>query len=137
MCQFYSSIGTDFAPRSSAIDSLETSRRKGEILAFFYCDFRSERSTSSAEVLRSILFQLLHELRGGTVNFGSLIEDLVHAKKRGGSTRNNAKELAGFACRLATLSSEKPLVIIDALDECRDISALLQALMVIKGHVRL
>ncbi|KAF8440036.1 hypothetical protein L210DRAFT_808616, partial [Boletus edulis BED1] len=44
---------------SSVISSLETSLRKGEILAFFYCDFRSERSTSSAEALRSILSQLL------------------------------------------------------------------------------
>ncbi|KAF8125621.1 hypothetical protein EV363DRAFT_1299128 [Boletus edulis] len=122
---------------SSVISSLETSLRKGEILAFFYCDFRSERSTSSAEALRSILSQLLCELHDRTVIFGSLLDDLVKAKKRGGFTRNNTKELAVFASRVAMLSNEKPLVIVDALDECNDVTSLLQALMQIKDHIRL
>ncbi|KAF8427979.1 hypothetical protein L210DRAFT_805898, partial [Boletus edulis BED1] len=44
---------------SSVIDSFKRARGEGEIFIFFYCDFRNERSTSSAEVLRSILSQLL------------------------------------------------------------------------------
>lgn len=38
---------------------------------------------------------------------------------------------------MAALPREKPLVIIDALDECKDVRPLLRALMVIKTHVRL
>ncbi|KAG6377683.1 ankyrin repeat-containing domain protein [Boletus reticuloceps] len=122
---------------SSVINSLETSLCKGEILAFFYCDFRNERSTSPAEALCSILSQLLRRLHGSTVNPVALLEALVKAKERGGSVRNNARALAGFVCRVAALSNEKPLVIIDALDECNDVTSLLQALMAIRDHVRL
>ena len=88
-------------------------------------------------MLRSILSQLLLGLCGSAIDPGSLFEDLMKAKERGGATRNDAKELAGFVSRLATLSSAKPLVIIDALDECKDVRTLLQALTVIKGYVRL
>ncbi|KAF8125623.1 ankyrin repeat-containing domain protein [Boletus edulis] len=122
---------------SSVIDSVGTSLRKGESHAFFYCDFRSQRSTSSVEVLRSILCQLLRGSCDSIVNPGTLLDELVKAKQRGGSTRNNSKALAVFASRVAALSSEKPLVVIDALDECKDVKVLLQALMVIKSHVRL
>ena len=69
------------ARRSSVIHSLETSSRKGEILAYFYCDFRSERSTSSAEALRSILFQLLRELHANAIDPANILKDLVKAKE--------------------------------------------------------
>ena len=107
------------------------------MFAFFYCDFRNQRSTSAGEVLRSVLFQLLSKLRDSTVDLGGLLDDLIKAKERSGSTRNNAIALAGFASRVAMLSREKPLVVIDALDECKDVGLLLQALMVIKNDVRL
>ena len=87
--------------------------------------------------MHSILFQLLRELRANAIDPANILEDLVKAKERGGAAQNNAKDLAGFASRLAALLSEKPLVIIDALDECRDVAMLLRALMVIKSHVRL
>ena len=87
--------------------------------------------------MRSIFSQLLHRLREGAVDPGALIDDLVDAKKRGGATRNNTKELAGFVSRTAKLFMEKPLVVVDALDECKDVETLLQGLNVIKGHVQL
>ncbi|KAF8126505.1 hypothetical protein EV363DRAFT_1268265 [Boletus edulis] len=122
---------------SSVVDSLEGIRRVGGTLAYFYCDFRNERSTSASEALRSILSQLLHQIRGTTINPGSLIDDLVDAKKRGGATRNNIKQLAEFACRTAKLFMKRPLVVVDALDECKDIEILLKGLNVLKGHVQL
>ena len=128
-------IVTDPACRSSVIHSLETA--EGETFLFFYCDFRNEQSTSSAEVLSSILSQLLRKLGGSTPNLASILQDLVKAKERGGSTRKNAKELAGFVCRVAALSSAKPFVVIDALDECKDVGILIQALVAFKDHVRL
>lgn len=87
--------------------------------------------------MRSIISQLLRQLRGRSVDLGNLFDDLVKAKEWGGGTLNNAKALAGFASRAARLSSQKPLVVVDALDECKDVRRLIQALMVIRGHVQL
>ncbi|KAF8556919.1 ankyrin [Imleria badia] len=122
---------------SSVINSLEKVQREGGILAFFYCDFRNERSTSASEAFRSILSQLLHQFRESAVDPGSLIDDLVDAKKRGGATRNNTKELAGFASRTAKLFVDKPLVVVDALDECKDVETLLEGLNALMGYAQL
>ncbi|KIJ69635.1 hypothetical protein HYDPIDRAFT_67948, partial [Hydnomerulius pinastri MD-312] len=46
---------------SAVIEDLRESRDIGEALAFFYCDFRNERSMNAAEVLRSLLAQLLRD----------------------------------------------------------------------------
>ena len=70
--------------------------------------------------MRSILSQLLRQLRGRSVDLGNVLDDLTKAKEWGGGTLSNAKELAGFASRAASLSSQKPLVVVDALDECKD-----------------
>ncbi|KAF9218089.1 hypothetical protein BS17DRAFT_368068 [Gyrodon lividus] len=40
---------------SSVIEELKRSRCVGEVLAFFYCDFRHERTTGAHEVMRSLL----------------------------------------------------------------------------------
>ncbi|KAF8135794.1 hypothetical protein EV363DRAFT_1551923, partial [Boletus edulis] len=122
---------------SFVIDSFKKARREGDISAFFYCDFRNERSTSSAEVLRSILSQLLRQLRGHPVDLGIVLGALAEAKEWGGSTLSNAKELADFVSRAARLLTKKPLVIVDALDECKDVQKLIQALKTIRDHVRL
>lgn len=87
--------------------------------------------------MRSILSQLLHQLHKSAVDPGSLISDLVNAKKRGGATRNNIKELADFVSRTAKLFVKKPLVVVDALDECKDVGTLLEGLNVLKGYAQL
>jgi predicted RecB family endonuclease len=87
--------------------------------------------------MRSILSQLLRQLRGRSVDIGNVLDGLIKAKEWGGGTLSNAKELAGFASHAARLSSQKPLVVVDALDECKDVRKLIQALMVMRGHVRL
>ena len=46
---------------ASVIDNLKYSLQDREVLAYFYCDFRNERSTGGAEVLRSLLSQLLQQ----------------------------------------------------------------------------
>ena len=125
------------ARRSCVIDSLEKIRREGGILAFFYCDFRNARSTSASEALCSILSQLLRQLRENGVDPGSLIDDLVDAKKRGGAMRNNTKGLAEIASRTARLFMKKPLVVVDALDECKGLETLLEGLNILRGYVQL
>ncbi|KAF8134005.1 hypothetical protein EV363DRAFT_1214744, partial [Boletus edulis] len=122
---------------SSVIDSFKRARGEGEIFTFFYCDFGNERSTSSAEVMRSILSQLLRHLRGHSANLEDVLGDLIKAKEWGGGTLSSAKELAGFASRAASLLSQRPLVVVDALDECKDVRKLIQALMMVKDYVRL
>ena len=87
--------------------------------------------------MRSILSQLLRQLRGHSADLGNVLDGLIKAKEWGGGTLRNAKELAEFASHAARLSSQKPLVVVDALDECKDVRKLIQALMVIRGHVRL
>ena len=87
--------------------------------------------------MRSILSQLLRQVRGSGVDLRSYIDDLMKAKERGGATLKDAKQLAGFTCHVAGLLVQKPVVIVDALDECMDVRGLVQALMVIKGFVRL
>ena len=136
---YVSNISAVLTPlyRSSVIHSLEESRRDGEFLAFFYCDFRNERSTRAAEAMRSILSQLLRQGCGSGVDHGGWLDDLMTAKQRGGGTRKNAKQLAGFVSHVASLVVRKPLVIVDALDECKDVPELLQALLVMQGCVRL
>ena len=80
---------------------------------------------------------MLCQLRDHAIDPGSLFDDLVDAKKRGGATRNNTKELAGFASRTARLFMKKPLVVVDALDECKDIETLLEGLNTLKEYVQL
>jgi len=87
--------------------------------------------------MRSILSQLLRQLHGRSVNLGHVFDELIKAKEWGGGTLNNAKELAGFASRATKLLIQKPVVVVDALDECKDVQKLIQALMVIRGYVRL
>ncbi|KAF8135797.1 hypothetical protein EV363DRAFT_1294575 [Boletus edulis] len=120
---------------SFVIDSFKKARREGDTFAFFYCDFRNERSTSSAEVLRSILSQLLRQLRGHSVDLKIVLDALTEAKEWGGGTLSNPKELADVVSRAARLLTKKSLVIVDALDECKDVQKLIQALIAIRDHV--
>lgn len=111
------------------IDGLENSLEDGEVLAFFYCDFRSERSTDAAEVMRSILSQLLHKLQGGTMDPRNILGDLIKERRRGGSILKNAKRLARLVSNAAKQFTRLPLIVIDALDECKDIQNLVDALV--------
>ncbi|KAF8550275.1 hypothetical protein OG21DRAFT_1499908 [Imleria badia] len=121
---------------SFVIDSLQASQRKGEILVFFYCVFRNKRSTNASEALRSILSQMLRQLHGGAVD-PKLIDDLVKAKENGVAALNNAKVLARFISTIARLFPHKPLIVVDALDECKDVKALLDGLVSLKEDARL
>ena len=128
------SLYADLAYRSSVIDSLERSLDKNEVVAYFYCDFRNEKSTGAADVIRSILSQVLRQLSGYVVD---LVEDLIKAKERGGATRNNTRQLAEFALRASKLTTQRPLIVVDALDECKDIEILLSGLITLQRHARL
>ena len=120
------------------IDGLESSLRDGEVLVFFYCDFRNERSTSASEVMRSLLSQLLRQLDRNMVDPGDLINGLTEEKNEGASTMDNVPRLARHISHVAKQFTQPPFVVIDALDECEDVEVLLDAVTELnKGGARL
>ena len=124
--------------RAFVVNSLKDTRHSGGALGFFYCDFRNDRSTSAAEVMRSLLSQLLRHVRDENIDPGELVDDLVREKNGDTPILKNVKHLATFLSRTAKQSRRQPLVVVDALDECKDIEKLLDGLLIlIKGNMRL
>ena len=120
------------------IDSLKGSLEDGEVLAYFYCDFRNERSTSAPEVMRSLLSQLLRRFHRHAVYPGDLIDELIEKRDGGASTMSNVILLARYISRVAKQFNLQPLLVVDALDECIDVEDLLGALAELrKGGIRL
>ena len=115
------------------IESLKDSLQDGEVLGYFYCDFRDERSTSAAEVMRSLLSQLLQHLRRQMVDPGDSIDELAEEKDEGAATTSNAILLARHVSRAAKQFPQQPFLVIDALDECKDVDILLKSLVDLRG----
>lgn len=125
----------ELACSASVIEHLEDTLQDGEALIFFYCDFRNERSTNTAEVMRSLLSQLLQQLHDHAVESTGLIDDL---EKEGTLIINDIVLLARYISRAAGHFSHRLLCAIDALDECNDLEELLDALKQLKdGGIRL
>lgn len=106
---------------------------------FFYCDFRNGRSTSPAEVMRSVLSQLFCHLRDHGVDPGDLLNKILEQKSKGALSLNDLDVLCDLVSRVADCFSRyEPIIVIDALDECADIEPLLRALVTLnRGDVRL
>ena len=135
---FLSPSDIDTGYSASVIDGLKSSLQDGEVLAFFYCDFRNERSTSAAEVMRSLLSQLLQQFHRHAVHPGYLIDELIEERDGGASTISNAVLLARYISRAAKQFNRQPLLVIDALDECTEVQGLLNALTELwKGGIQL
>lgn len=98
--------------------------------AFFYCDFRTERSTNATEVIRSLLYQLLDQYRRGTVKLGALrvVDELEEERRKGNATLRDITRLSSLVSRVAEQFNQQPFLVIDALDECKDIDDLFGAL---------
>ena len=130
--------GIDPGYSASVIDYIKNSLLDGEVLAYFYCDFRNERSTNAAEVMRSLLSQLLQKFSLHAVDPVDLIESLIAERDGGTATINNAVLLARYVSRAAKQLNQQPLLVVDALDECTDVEGLLDALEELqKDSVRL
>jgi hypothetical protein len=86
------------------------------------------------EVLRSLIVQLL---RNAKTDWLPLFSDLVEREQQGGGPPADPDILADLMQRAARLH-DQPTVIIDALDECDDLSELLGALVKANdgGHCR-
>lgn len=86
------------------------------------------------EVFRSLLVQLL---RGAKINWLPLFSDLVERKNRGADPPADLDILTDLLMRAAGLH-KRPIIVIDALDECNDLSNLLEVLTRLdNGHLQL
>ncbi|KAF9230831.1 hypothetical protein BU15DRAFT_83131 [Melanogaster broomeanus] len=116
---------------STIIDNLSSGPAKNETLAYFYCDFRTPRSTSTMEILRSLTVQFL---RNSRINWLSCkpFSGLVTRKEQGAGPPVNICTLSDLL-RGASRLHQRPMIVIDALDECDDLSKLLPALVTLHG----
>ncbi|KAF8434054.1 hypothetical protein L210DRAFT_1023183, partial [Boletus edulis BED1] len=118
---------------ASVIDRLEKTLTD-EPPVYFYCDFGKERSMDATEVIRSLLYQLVDQYRRGKVKQGALqvVDELVEERRKGDTTLKDITFLSSLVSRVAAQFNRPPLVVIDALDECKDVDRLLCALLGLK-----
>ncbi|KAF9233303.1 hypothetical protein BU15DRAFT_66698 [Melanogaster broomeanus] len=101
---------------SAVIDSLSTTETDGGVLAYFYCDFRMERSTHAFEVIRSLVTQLLVK---SNKDWLPLFNDLVKRKSKREPPPVDLEILYPLLLKALQLHN-RPVLVIDALDECND-----------------
>ncbi|KAH7890100.1 hypothetical protein F5I97DRAFT_1965195 [Phlebopus sp. FC_14] len=119
---------------SAVIDEIERGLSAGETLAYFYFDFGLPRTTSAMEALRSLLVQFLHS---ETMNWLPVFDDFVARKDRGAAPPTDVHMLVDLLKRALKLH-KRPIIVIDALDECQDREKLLMALKELNdGHAQL
>ena len=84
---------------------------------------------SSTEVMRSVLTQLLRHIRDQNIDPGDLLSKILEQKSEGTLLLNDLDKLRDLVSRAARRFHPEPIVVIDALDECADMEALLDALV--------
>lgn len=107
----------------------------GERPVYFYCDFRQERTTDGATVLRSLLVQLLRQAHN---EWNSEFTVLFRRKLDGAGPPTDTDVLCDLICRSLKFIRQ-PVAIIDALDECKLVGTFLKRLLfaVNEGVMRL
>ena len=118
---------------ASTIEHIKNTLEEGEVVIFFYCDFRNERSRSSTELMRSLLSQLSCYIGDGGVDPGDLPNKILEEKSEGTLSLNDLDKLCNLVSRLASFFRYEPIIVIDALDECADIEGILRALVTLNG----
>ena len=88
--------------------------------------------------MRSLLSQFIRHIRDENIDPEELVDDLVREKNGDTPILQNVKHLATFMSQTAKRFSHQPLVVVDALDECKDVEKLLDGLLILtKGGMRL
>ncbi|KAH0839350.1 hypothetical protein J3R83DRAFT_32 [Lanmaoa asiatica] len=122
---------------SSVVNDLNNTKGSGEFLAFFYCDFRTKRSTSAVGVMRSLLAQLAAHLCAVMMDPEYLLDELLKGADSRVDSFYNVKGLSYYLSEVARLCPRKPFVVVDALDECGEVESLLDGLIMINGDTRM
>ncbi|KAG9316017.1 ankyrin repeat-containing domain protein [Chiua virens] len=115
--------------RAWTIEHLKSKLRDGEILVFFYGDFRNKRSTSSTEAMRSILSQLLHQILDRGRDPEDLPNAIIERKCQGTLMLNDLDHLYKLVSDVVLCFRYEPIIVVDALDECTDVVRLLDVLV--------
>ncbi|KAH0830234.1 ankyrin repeat-containing domain protein [Lanmaoa asiatica] len=116
---------------SFVIDNLFSGLTSDETFAYFYCDFRNPRCTTAMEVFRSLIKQLLFRSK---LDWLSSFPDLMTRKQQGAGPPTSLGTLSDLLQRAVKLHG-RPIIVIDALDECDDLSNLLDELIKLShGH---
>ncbi|KAG2361077.1 hypothetical protein BDR07DRAFT_92543 [Suillus spraguei] len=115
---------------SSIIDELQGSAEAGsQTLGYFYCNFRDDRTTNAAAVLRSLVVQLLQQSKDDW--FATIHEpelqgyNLISLRSLWQQQRDKKPHptdlglLRKVLVEASTLV-HRPVLVIDALDECKD-----------------
>ena len=88
--------------------------------------------------MRSLLSQLFCHFCNRGVYPGDLPNKILEQKSEGTLSLNDLDQLCDLVSRAASCFRYDPIIVIDALDECMDIKALLSALVTLKqADVRL
>ncbi|KAH7890589.1 hypothetical protein F5I97DRAFT_1973455, partial [Phlebopus sp. FC_14] len=110
---------------STIIQHLASALTSGEMISYAYCDFRAERSTHGFEVLRSLFTQMLQEV---TCDWQQYFRDLLHRHAKGIPSPQDLDTLCDWLLRILKLY-HRPIIVIDALDECKDYPVLIHHLV--------
>ncbi|KAH0828822.1 hypothetical protein J3R83DRAFT_3273 [Lanmaoa asiatica] len=113
VCTYYPTKAVNHPHSSSVINDLLDTIHEDEFLLYFYCDFRTKRSTSAVEVMRSILAQLLSHLCVVMVDPEGLLDDLLRETNNRVEPFYNVKGLSHHLSKIAKLCRRKPFVVID------------------------
>ncbi|KAG1724365.1 hypothetical protein EDB19DRAFT_2043526 [Suillus lakei] len=134
---------------SSVINEIQGSgEAEPQTLAYFYCNFRDDRTTSAAAVLHSLIAQLLRQSKDDWITkIGEEPElnaewDLDSLRKlwkyqsKGELCPTDLSFLRKLLVEASTLV-HLPVVVIDALDECKDYPDLVRHLVKLLEDARL
>jgi hypothetical protein len=111
-----------YSSSSSIIQDIIVMQKAGlASLAFFYCDFREDQKKDLRGLLSSLLVQLCHQ----SDSYCDILFKF-YSEHAEGSRHSNDDELARCLTDLLKLPGHAPVyVIVDALDECPNTSAVL------------
>ncbi|KAG1778794.1 hypothetical protein EV702DRAFT_1217465 [Suillus placidus] len=120
-----------------------------QTLAYFYCNFRDDRTTNAAAVLRSLIVQLLQQSQDDDwitqigekqeSNTEGDLDSLRNLWQQQRDAKPHPTDLV-FLRKLLTEAStlvHRPVLLIDALDECKDYPDLVRHLVNLAEDARL
>ena len=109
------------AASSAIIEDINTMQKSGlASLAFYYCDFREDHKKDRRGLLSSVLVQLCHQS-----NSYCDILSSFYLEHRKGSQQPSDESLVRCLKDLLNMPGQAPVyLIVDALDECPNISAM-------------
>ncbi|KAG2362413.1 hypothetical protein BDR07DRAFT_1028943 [Suillus spraguei] len=134
---------------SAVIDDIKDGdEAEPQTLGYFYCNFRDDRTTNTAAVLRSLIVQLLQQSKVDWIpmtgeqqesNIKRAFDRLRNLGQQSRDAKPHPTDLEFLRKLLVEASTlvRRPVLVIDALDECQDYSDLVRHLVDLAKDARL